>query len=142
VDAGWLITILDDRARFVTASQIFKEGTTENVIWLLNKAIHEYTKPREILTDHVSQFWSVRRGESNFDTNCQRRKVRNILGGVGKPSTLGKTERCYRTCDQESAGLPVPRKFIQYHSYERPHMALDYPTAAEVHFHNVPNAIG
>jgi hypothetical protein len=38
-----------------------------NVIWLLDRAIHEYTKPREILTDHGSQFWSVPRGESSFD---------------------------------------------------------------------------
>ena len=32
VDAKWLITILDDHSRFVTASHIFKEGTAESVI--------------------------------------------------------------------------------------------------------------
>ena len=70
VDAEWLITNLDDHSRFVPASEHFTEGTTENVIWLLDKAIHEYSKPREILTDHGSQFWSVRRGESTFDAYC------------------------------------------------------------------------
>jgi transposase InsO family protein len=100
------------------------------------------TKPREILTDHGSQFSGALRGKSNFNTYFQQRKVRNILDGIGKPSTLGKIERLFRTCDQESALFPVPRKFTQYHSYERPHIALDYPTAAEVHFHNVPKVIG
>jgi hypothetical protein len=28
----WLITILDDRSRFVTGSELFREGTFENVI--------------------------------------------------------------------------------------------------------------
>jgi len=54
-DARWLITNLDDRPMFVSASEHFTEGTTENVIWLLDQAIHEYAKPREILTDRESQ---------------------------------------------------------------------------------------
>ena len=56
VGAEWLITILDDHSRYVTGSRIFEEGTAENVISLLDQAVHEYTKPREILTDHGSQF--------------------------------------------------------------------------------------
>ena len=36
VGTRWLITILDDHSRFVTASKHFKEGTAENVIWLLD----------------------------------------------------------------------------------------------------------
>jgi transposase InsO family protein len=106
-DARWLITILDDHSRFVTASQIFKERSTENVIWLLDQAIHEYAKPREILTDHGSQFWSVRRGESSFDAYCQHQRIKHILGGIGKPTTLGKIERWFRTYDQEHARFPL-----------------------------------
>jgi transposase InsO family protein len=91
----WLITI--------------QEGTAENVIWLLDKAIHEYSKPREILTDHGSQFWSVRKGESGFDAYCQTNRIKHILGGN--------------------------------YNYERPHMALNYETPAEVYFNNVPNVM-
>ena len=101
VDAEWLITILDDHSRFVTASKFFKEGTTENAIWLLDNAIQEYKKPREILTDHGSQFYSVRGGESNFQAYCQSKGIKHILGGIGKPTTLGKIERWFRTYDQE-----------------------------------------
>lgn len=78
-----------------TASQIFKEVTTDNVIWLLDKAIHKYAKPREILTDHGSQFWSVRRGESSFEDYCHQKKIKHILGGIGKPTSLGKIERWF-----------------------------------------------
>ncbi|MBS7622875.1 transposase family protein [Candidatus Bathyarchaeota archaeon] len=70
-EARWLITILDDHSRYATGSELFKQGTTENVIWLLDQAIHEYSRPREILTDHGSQFWSVRRGESSFQVFCE-----------------------------------------------------------------------
>jgi len=140
-ESKWLITILDDHSRFVTASDLFNEGTTENVIWLLDKAIHEYAKPREILTDHGSQFWSVRRGEASFDTYCESSKIKHILGGIGKPTTLGKIERWFRTYDQEHSRFQFHSKFIQYYNYERPHMALNYKTPAEAYFRDVPHVV-
>jgi transposase InsO family protein len=140
--ARWLITNLDDHSRFVPASEHFTEGTAENVIWLLDKAIHEYTKPREILTDHSSQFWSVRRGESTFDAYCQQQRIKHMLGGIGKPTTLGKIERWFRTYDLEHAKFQLHRKFVEYYNFERPDMALDYSTPAEICFGNVPNVMG
>jgi len=116
VGPRWLITILDDHSRFITASKLFKEGTAENVIWLLDRAIHEYAKPMEILTDHGSQFWSVRKGESSFDAYCESNKIKHILGGIGKPTTLGKIERWFRTYNQEHAKFQIHKKFIKYWS--------------------------
>ncbi len=141
VGQEWLITILDDHSRFVTGSQIFNEGIAENVISLLDQAIHEYNKPREILTDHGSQFWSVRKGESSFDTYCQQQRIKHILGGIGKPTTQGKIERWFRTYDLEHPRFQLHRKFIEYYNYERPHMALDYSTPAEVYFGDVPHVL-
>jgi len=140
-DAKWLITILDDHSRFITASQVFKQGTAENVIGLFDKAIHEYAKPTEILTDHGSQFWSVRKGESSFQAYCIDNRIKHILGGIGKPTTLGKIERWFRTYDQEHIRFQLHRKFIEYYNYERPHMSLNYKTPAEVYFSNVPNVL-
>lgn len=141
VGAEWLVGILDDHSRFVPGSEIFTEGTAENVIWLLDKAIHEFNKPREILTDHGTQFWSVRRGESAFETYCLQHGSEHILGGIGKPTTQGKIERWFRTYDLEHARFPLHRKFIQYYNYERPQMALNYSTPAEVYFGSVPNVL-
>ena len=142
VGPNWLITILDDHSRYVTASEIFSEGTAENVISLFDQAVHEYTKPKEILTDHGSQFWSVRRGESSFDTYCEQQSIKHILGGIGKPTTQGKIERWFRTYDQEHGRFELHRKFIQYYNYERPHMALNYKTPAEVYFGDEPDVLG
>jgi transposase InsO family protein len=141
LDTKWLITILDDHSRYVTGSQIFKEGTAENVIWLFDQAIHEYTKPREILTDHGTQFWNVRKGESSFQAYCTNNGIKHILGGIGKPTTMGKIERWFRTYDLEHTRFQLHRKFIQYYNYQRPHMSLNYKTPAEVYFNNVPNVL-
>jgi transposase InsO family protein len=142
VDDRWLITILDDHSRFVTGSRIFHEGTAENVVWLFDRALHEYSKPREVLTDHGSVFWSVRRGESRFEAYCQEQGVKHILGGIGKPTTQGKIERWFRTYDMEHERFPLHWKFIQYYNYQRPHMALDYKTPAEVYFRDVQHVLG
>jgi len=141
VGARWLITILDDHSRFVTGSELFDEGTADNVIWLFDQAVHEYAKPREILTDHGSQFWSVRKGESSFDAYCQQHGIEHILGGIGKPTTQGKIERWFRTYDLEHARFQLHRKFIHYYNYERPHMSLNYSTPAEVYFGDVPHVM-
>jgi len=94
--------------------------------------------PRDILTDHGSQFWSVRKGESSFDAYSESEGIKHIVGGIGKPTTLGKIERWFRTYDVEHARFSLHSKFIEYHNYERPHMALDYSTPAGVYFRDVP----
>lgn len=109
VGARWLITNLGDHSRFVTGSEIFNEGTAENVIWLFDEAIDEYSKPREILTDHESKFGSLRRGESSFDTCCEQHGIKHLLGGIGKPTTQDKIERWFRNYDLEHARFPFYR---------------------------------
>ena len=142
VGPRWLITILDDHSRFVTGSEIYQDGTADNVISLFDQAINEYSKPREVLTDHGSQFWSVRKGESSFDMYCEQHGIKHILGGIGKPTTQGKIERWFRTYDLEHGRFDLHRKFIEYYNYERPHMALNYSTPAEVYFGSVPHVLG
>jgi putative transposase len=141
VPPKWLMGILDDHSRFVPGSDLFDEGTAENVIWLFDRAIHEYGKPRETLTDHGSVFWSVRKGESSFDQYCQQQGIKHILGGIGKPTTQGKIERWFRTYDQEHDRFPLHRKFIHYYNWERPHMSLNYSTPAEIYFGDVQDVL-
>jgi len=47
VDTRWLITILDYHSRFTNGSERFNEGTAENTILPLERAIHECAKPRD-----------------------------------------------------------------------------------------------
>jgi len=128
----WLITILDDHSRFVTGSEHFNEGTAENVIWLFDRAVHEYGKPRETFTDYGSQFWSVRRGESMFDAYCELHGIEHILGSIGKPTTQGKIERFWQTFQLYPPRFSSPTQFKQYYN-QKPHRSLNFLTPAEVY---------
>jgi transposase InsO family protein len=65
-----------------------------------------------------------------------------ILDDHSKPTTLGKIERWFRTYDLEHARFQLHRKFVEYYNYERPHMALDYSTPAQVYFRDVQDVLG
>jgi len=132
VGARWLITILDDHSRYVTGSQIFKHGTAENVIWLLDQAIHEYAKPREILSDHGSQFYSDD-SKSSFTKFCEQHGIEHILGSIGKPTTQGKIERFFQTFTAYYPRFSSPTQFKQYYNHVRPHRSLNFLTPAEVY---------
>jgi len=85
---------------------------------------------------------SVRRGKSNFDPYCERSKIKHILGGIGKPTTLEKIDRWFRSYDLEHTRFPRHWKFVEYYNYERPHMVLNYSTPAEGYFRDVLNFLG
>jgi transposase InsO family protein len=102
--------------------------------------VHEYAKSREILAHHGSQFWSVCRGESAFDAYCHEKDIIHILGGIGKPTRLGKIEGWFRIYDQEHARFMLDRKLLEYYNYERPHTALFNPP--QIYCNTVPNAMG
>jgi len=57
---------------------------------------------------------------------------------MNTPTTLGKMERWFRTYDLEHARFQLHSKF----NFERPHMALDYSTPAQVYFGDVPKVLG
>jgi len=84
---------------------------------------------------------SARKGESVFDVYCKTEGISHIFSGIGKPTTLGKIERWFRTYDLEHTRFPLHREFIQYYNYERPHISLSHNTP-EVHFRDVTNVLG
>jgi transposase InsO family protein len=68
--------------------------------------------------------------------------IRHILGGIGKPTTLGKIERWFRTYDLEHARLPLHKKSTQYYNHEWPHTSLSHRAPAEVYFRDVQHLLG
>ena len=90
----WLISIFDDHSRYVLSSIKSIEGTSENVIDLVNRSIRKYGKPLQILTDHGSQFYNSRsKLQSDFDSFCKEHDIQHVMGSIGKPTTLGKIDR-------------------------------------------------
>ncbi len=83
---------------------------------------------REILTDHGSHFYSVRRGESGFNIYSERRGVKHIHGGIGKHTTQRKIERWFRTYDEEHARFPVHRNTSTTTTTNDHTLGVDYST--------------
>lgn len=134
VKGRYLNAFIDDASRFVSGAELFDQARVDNVLWLFEQAIHEYGKPKQVLTDHGSQFYSMRGGTAQFDSFCRERGIKHILAGVARPTTCGKIERWFGTYDREAWRLTTLDGFVHYYNYERPHMALDGLTPADAYF--------
>lgn len=138
---GWLVAYIDDHSRFVVAARMYDRATAENAIDCLVDGIRRYGAPREILTDHGTQFYSVRRGESTFDRKLKELGIAHIMSGIGKPTTTGKIERFFATYTMEGYRFNTLRYFIHHYNFIRPHQSLDYQTPAERYGQTVPQVM-
>lgn len=130
----YVVAFLDDCSRFITGMDFIQKASLNSLLSVLEEAIDTYGKPRQILTDHGSHFYSVRKGESRFDRFCTDNKIQHILGGIGKPTTLGKIERFFGTFKQEYIFFNDIESYLNYYNYRRLHGSLNYLTPAEVYF--------
>jgi transposase InsO family protein len=140
-DGGpYLFSIIDDHSRFILASKVLEAQTTENVIVILMKTIAMFRKPRQILTDHGSQFFANKGGQSQFDDVCQELGIHHILAGVRKPTTTGKIERWHRTLKDELLKFCKDiehfksrlSEYIEWYNTGRPHWGIDLRTPLSV----------
>lgn len=132
-DRLWLAAFLDDCSRFCTAIGLFKCGTTQKGLGLFESAIDEYGRPREILTDHGTQFYASEGQKSRFTRFCEENGIRHIFGGIGKPTTLGKVERFNRTFKEFYPRFNNMARFVQYYNFEKPHRGVDETRARGIY---------
>lgn len=140
-DGGpYLFSIMDDHSRFILASKVMDAQTADNAISVLMKTIAMFGKPRQILTDHGSQFFANKGGQSQFDNVCQELGIHHILAGVRKPTTIGKIERWHRTLIDELLKFCKDIEqfkhrlsgFIEWYNSERPHWGIGLRTPISV----------
>lgn len=129
-----LIAYIDDYSRFVTGFGLFTNGLAINVMQIFQQAIDAYGKPREVLTDHGSQFYSMKGDESEFDRFCARHDIKHILGSIGKLTTTGKIERWFGTFKAQIDSFKSVGDYVKYYNYEKPHKSLGYIVPAERYF--------
>ena len=129
----WMAAFLDDCSRFLTGIGFFKHGTTQNILDLFKCAIESYGQPREILSDHGTQFYATQGQKSRFTCFCEDYGIRHIFGGIGKPTTLGKVERFNRTFKEAYPRFNDIESFARYYNFEKPHRGLDYETPASIY---------
>jgi transposase InsO family protein len=129
-----VIAYIDDYSRFITGVGAFNNGITANVIEVFQDAIDAYGKPREVLTDHGTQFYAVNRDESEFDRLCASHRIKHILGSIGKPTTTGKIERWFGSLKTNIDNFRSVGDYMKYYNYEKPHKSLCYAVPAERYF--------
>jgi putative transposase len=129
-DGRWWIAALDDASRLIVGYGVFQEATAEHTIHVLKQAIDKHGRPREILTDRVSQFYaneSERRekGVSQFEAYLAEQGIKHILCRVNHPQTNGKLERFYGVYEQKQHQFKSIDEYVHWHNEVKPHLSLN-----------------
>jgi putative transposase len=130
-DNQYLIAFLDDCSRYLTGIALLKEATTSRILHLLDATLRLGRTPRQILSDHGTQFYSDD-GGSRFTTYLEAHGIEHIMGSIGKPTTQGKIERFFQTFELYYPRFNSPTQFKQYYN-QKPHRSLNFLTPAEVY---------
>ena len=77
---------LDDCSRYLPAATLGPEATTDTVLETLEEALSAGRTPKQILSDHGTQYWS-NDGPGRFTTYCMEHGIEHILSSTGKPTT-------------------------------------------------------
>ena len=129
---------IDDRTRFITSFGVFKRQTAENSLALLHSGIAECGKPKAVMTDHGTQYYSnhpnAKQENTTFRATLDILGIKHCLARVNRPQTNGKVERFFRTYKEEYAtgSFSSFGDFIKHYNEVRLHMSLHYKTPKEV----------
>jgi len=133
----WLLLVMDDHSRFIVAHRLMEVPNAEAMLAALGTAFSQHGLPEQVLTDHGSQFFSVRGGVSAFDQMSLDEGIRHILSSVRHPQSLGKLERkngvlkdfLARRADAlawtEGEISSLVDHFVEEHNFSRWHFAYE-----------------
>ena len=132
-----LSVYIDDKTRMITSYGIFKNALVENSLALLKTGIAEYGKPKSVMTDHGTQYYTnhAENQENNkFRMTLNLLSIKHYVARVGRPQTNGKVERFFLTYKTEYATGTFNniKDFIKHYNEARPHMSLNYKTPKQV----------
>lgn len=97
IDGKHLIAYIDDASRFIVGFGFFSNATTENALTVLDSAIRSYGKPKQVMTDHGTQFCANEKKTYQFTESLKDRGVQHIMAKVKRPQSNGKIERWFGT---------------------------------------------
>ena len=120
-----LISYEDDASRLITGYGLFDNATTRNAIDTFKKAVEQCGLPRQLISDHGTQFCEDEEDHNLFRETIQDMGTEHILARVKHPQTNGKMERFFYTVESL-----LPRfdndldKVIAYYNFMKQHMGL------------------
>jgi transposase InsO family protein len=132
-----LSVYIDDKTRMITSYGIFKNALVENSLALLKTGIAEFGKPKSVMTDHGTQYYTnhAETQENNkFKMTLNLLGIKHYVARVGRPQTNGKVERFFLTYKTEytTGTFNNIKDFIKHYNEARPHMSLNYKTPKEI----------
>ena len=137
----WLIAFMDDSSRLVNCHGLFDSPTTQNTILVLEMGFVRYGIPREILTDHGTQFVSVREREvaqHTFKEFLNQHGIKHIVARVKHPQTNGKIERFYGEVERRIKKFRSVDEIVVWHNEIKPHSSLNYDEPYNAFWYRLP----
>ncbi len=143
----YLVGFMDDHSRFITTYGLHTSQSGALVIETLRAGIGAYGVPQEVLTDNGSQYITWR-GTSQFQQECKKRGITQIVSSPRHPQTLGKVERFWGSLWRECVDAAVFQDladartrighFIDYYNFQRPHQGINGMVPADRFFCATP----
>lgn len=126
-----IVIFEDDASRLVTELGVFSNATAKNAIIALDSAIQKYGTPKQLISDHGTQFISIPRdgcsdpAPNEFQKYLQEHNIKHIKARVKHPQSNGKVERVYQTIFALKKHFGTWERAVEYYNFERPHMSLE-----------------
>jgi transposase InsO family protein len=130
----YLTVFLDDYSRYIVGFGVATHQRRELVLEAFGDALLRFGKPKEVLTDQGRQYYSWR-GKTDFQRRLEKEGIAHVVSRAHHPQTLGKTERLWKTVQDElwtrvqPADVAEARErighFLTHYNHFRPHQGLD-----------------
>ena len=126
-----IIVFQDDASRFITGYGVFTNATTKNTNLVLEQAITSYGCPKQLMTDHGTQFTSLSREScadpkpNGFQQMLSSYDIKHIKARVKHPQSNGKVERVIQTLQLLGRHFNCWDSAVHYYNYRRPHSSLE-----------------
>ena len=120
-----ILAYIDDASRKIVGYGKFNNATTENALNVLYVAVKKFGKPKQIMTDHGSQFCIDEDRVYRFREELKRLGIEHIMSAVKRPQSNGKIERRFGTMDRlyKRFDSDLDRLVECYNNM--PHLSLD-----------------
>ena len=126
-----IILFEDDASRFITGYGVFTNANVENSNQVLHQAIQSYGVPKQMMTDHGTQFTSLPKEtcpdpkQNKFQQLLKYYGILHIKARVKHPQSNGKVERAGQTIEQLRKHFPSWEETVYYYNFKRPHSSLE-----------------
>ena len=130
----YLVVIVDDYSRFCVGAELCGDQKGETLLGMLHEACSRHGKPRKLLTDQGSGFYSWSARQTMFQQYLDDQQIEHLVGNPHSPQSQGKVERLIQTLKREwlgrtrfgslteaAAGLAA---YIRSYNYDRPHQGI------------------